>query len=110
MSTRKSNSSSNRQKKLEVITFSEGDVRAVVYFGRAQDIGMPYLCYKVERTLGKNNSPSAFFFACHNDAQTVVSQKAAAFCAEHQHNPDGAFEAAKQLTNPQTSQPQNLAA
>ena len=102
MSTKKSSTSNHKQKKTEIITFSEGDVRAVVYYGRAQDIGMPYVCYKVERIVGKNSSPSSFFFACHNDAKSRVSEQAADFCNKHQHNPDGAFEAAKKLRSSDT--------
>ena len=109
MSTKRSTVSANRQKKLEVVTFREGDVRAVVYYGRAQDIGMPYLCYKVERVLGKNNSPSSFFFACHHEAKSVVSEQAARFCAKHQQNPDGVLKAAKQLARPQTRHAENAA-
>jgi hypothetical protein len=97
MSTKKSSTSNPKQKKTEVITFSDGDVRAVVYYGRAQDIGMPYVCYKVERIVGTNGSPSSFFFACHNDAKLRVSEQAADFCNKHQHDPDGAFAAAKKL-------------
>ena len=105
MSTKKSSTSNHKQKKTEVITFSEGDVRAVVYYGRAQGIGMPYVGYKVERIVGRTSSPSSFFFACHNDAKSRVSERAADFCYGHQHDPDGAFEAAKKLRSSHSDGP-----